>query len=282
MNNKDCISVIIPCFNQYESLLISLKTFSMQTLEKNKFEMIIIDDGSIDETRLINEKNIYNDFGLNSLVIHTSNQGRAKARNEGIKVNNNSFICFCDSDRFVCPDFLEQHLTFLKESREVVVGQPLEYFGSKRHLVNNDYDWQIIKKLSKRSYYYNKIRKIYCNEQTKSNLAWLSFLVGNSSVESTVLEEVGGFNNAFVEWGFEHFEMALRMQKNNVKFFLNERAMSFHIQHKRVNDFYEINVRKNAEIINKMYPCINKNSLIEFMLYDDDISKFEYEILGEE
>ena len=74
-------------------------------------------------------------------------------------------------------------------------------------------------KYSRLPQYFKQISSIY-NEhgRTKSNLMWLSFLVGNSSIKRDIIEEVGGFDETFIDWGFEHFELAYRLFNKGYNF----------------------------------------------------------------
>ena len=92
-------SVIIPVYNQYESLLYTLKGFSNQKdINKNDFELIIIDDGSDDELHDLNENDLekMETEGLLIKVIHQSNMGRAKARNIGVENAESDLLIFCN------------------------------------------------------------------------------------------------------------------------------------------------------------------------------------------
>ncbi len=282
MNNQKLISVIIPCYNQYESLMIVLRSFSNQSLNKNKFEIIVVDDGSSDDTVKINSNFLFERFGIYGQVIHTINQGRAKARNVGINKSISKYICFCDGDRFVAPTFLEEHIKCHQKGQNIVIGCPMDYYGNTRILKYDNFNWNHINKLSRVNEYFKKIETIYTNNKTNSNLAWLSFLVGNSSVSKRLLELVHGFNENFVEWGFEHFELALRMQEVEKDFYLNKLALSYHIPHKRENNFYEIRINQNINILKTMHTNINEDVMAKILLNNININECENVIFLEE
>ncbi|WP_373034687.1 glycosyltransferase family 2 protein [Sulfurimonas sp.] len=98
------ISVVIPTYNRYEVLKRALASVYAQT-HKSK-EVIIIDDGSTDETSQITK-----DFP-DAMYIYQDNAGVSSARNLGIKKANYEWIAFLDSDDEWHPQKLQEHLEF--------------------------------------------------------------------------------------------------------------------------------------------------------------------------
>jgi glycosyltransferase involved in cell wall biosynthesis len=90
---KDLVSVIIPAFNSANFLVESTESALKQTY--NKKEIIIIDDGSTDETRRILDP--YIERGEISYFFK-QNGGPASARNLGMKKSKGEFIAFLDAD----------------------------------------------------------------------------------------------------------------------------------------------------------------------------------------
>ncbi len=83
-------SVIIPTFNRADVLKRAVDSVLNQTYKK--FELIVVDDGSTDQTKELLEK--YNDIRIITQV----NKGVSAARNTAIKKSNGNWICFLDSD----------------------------------------------------------------------------------------------------------------------------------------------------------------------------------------
>ncbi len=105
------ISVIIPTYNRYEVLKRALNSVFAQTYKAN--EVIVIDDGSSDET-----SQIINDFP-NIRYLYQKNSGVSSARNLGIKKATSKWIAFLDSDDEWHPDKLQEHLDFHKQHPEI-------------------------------------------------------------------------------------------------------------------------------------------------------------------
>lgn len=112
MNNDPLISIIIPCFNAEKTLEKCLKSLVQQSYAN--LEIIIIDDGSTDETSLIYNKFQSNDERI--LVLKQQNSGVSKARNTGVKAATGDYICFVDSD-----DWAE--LNYCSELYSLLVGE---------------------------------------------------------------------------------------------------------------------------------------------------------------
>lgn len=251
-------SVVIPVYNQLESLLKVLAGFSMQTLSKEDFELVIVDDGSTDDLKNLNNDEILRLYGLQNIIVHQKNSGRAKARNVGIDNSNSNVIIFCDGDRLPKQDFIEQHIAFHSNKENIVIGSSYDYFGKNTSIAVSEIIWNDVIKYSRLPVYYKKITSIYNSQgNTSSHLAWLSFLVGNSSISKNLLNSIGGFNETFVEWGFEHFELALRLQEIGCHFTLNACAANYHIPHSRPSNFYNEMINKNIALISQIHGHIN-------------------------
>lgn len=97
------ISVIVPVYNGEKYLRETIKSILVQTF--SDFELIIIDDGSIDSTSEICEELAKCDDRI--VVYYQQNKGVSAARNEGIRKANGKYVCFIDSDDYVEPDMFE-------------------------------------------------------------------------------------------------------------------------------------------------------------------------------
>ncbi len=96
--NTDLISIVIPCFNQAQSLDESIESVRAQTHSSN--EIIVIDDGSTDNTAQVASR--YPDVKL----VRQSNMGLAAARNSGIKASSGDYLVFLDADDYLEPNAL--------------------------------------------------------------------------------------------------------------------------------------------------------------------------------
>ncbi|MEY8330329.1 glycosyltransferase [Lachnospiraceae bacterium 48-33] len=268
-------SIIVPVFNQYEALVKTLYGFSLQQNEKDSYEVVVVDDGSTDDTSLLTDDSLCSKFDINIKIIHGRNRGRSYARNCGVRHSKADYIIFCDCDRVPAVDFVDKHLSWKDKNVDIVIGQSMDYFGRSEYISSN-LDWDKVKKFSKTPNYLKRITKIYDVQQnTKSLLVWMSFLVGNSSMKKELLIKLGGFDEMFTKWGFEHFDFAYRAWKAGKKFAYDEEIRNYHIPHVRENRFYEKAIDENILLFNEKYPEINGNAMRNILLTNNDVTMYE-------
>lgn len=104
------ISVIIPAYNAEENIDRALKSVLFQTY--SNLEIIVIDDGSKDNTGKIVDNYAKKDSRIK--VYHVENGGEARARNLGIVKAKGEFIAFCDADDYMYPNMLETMISSIK------------------------------------------------------------------------------------------------------------------------------------------------------------------------
>lgn len=111
------ISVIIPVYNTEKYLEKCLDSIINQTYQN--FEIVIINDGSIDNSQNIIDK--YLDKYQNKIkCINKENGGLSSARNYGIEVARGDYIIFVDSDDYIKKDLFEQLLPYIQKDIDLV------------------------------------------------------------------------------------------------------------------------------------------------------------------
>ncbi len=102
MNAGPCVSVIIPVYNGTEALSRAIRSVLAQTYPH--FELIIVDDGSLESV-----ETIVRSFQDDRIIYlrHTENKGVSAARNTGMQKARGSFLAFLDSDDEFLPEKLE-------------------------------------------------------------------------------------------------------------------------------------------------------------------------------
>ena len=103
------ISVVIPAYNASKYIEKTLQSIVNQSLARKKFEIIVIDDCSLDDTFNIVRKFLNSTGFPNTKVIQTesNSKGPAKPRNIGIEESIGEYIAFCDADDIWHPDKLK-------------------------------------------------------------------------------------------------------------------------------------------------------------------------------
>ncbi len=114
------ISVIIPVFNEEKTVIDLLKKVNQQNSEKFLLEIIVIDDGSSDDSKnlLTTNKELYSKF-----ISLDKNIGKGAAVIEGLKVAKGDFILFQDADLEYNPEDYKKIFRVIDEfNAEVVIG----------------------------------------------------------------------------------------------------------------------------------------------------------------
>ena len=95
------ISVIIPVYNVENYLEECLNSVQHQTY--TNIEVILVNDGSTDKSKLICERYCQEDSRFH--LISQTNQGQSVARNTGVVASTGEFIAFVDSDDIILPNY---------------------------------------------------------------------------------------------------------------------------------------------------------------------------------
>jgi glycosyltransferase involved in cell wall biosynthesis len=111
------VSVIIPCFNRSARLREAIESVLAQTYQD--FEVLVIDDGSTDDTRTSLERRFAGDSRIH--YFHKTHAGPGPARNLGLRNASGEFIAFLDSDDLWLPDKLEHQIRQLDEDPEAAL-----------------------------------------------------------------------------------------------------------------------------------------------------------------
>ena len=119
------VSVIVPAFNAANTIQYCIDALQNQTILSTDYEIIVIDDGSDDNTWEIVDKN-------NVHLVSQSKMGPAAARNLGVKCARGSIVLFTDADCVPASNWIEQMLIPF-ESPEVV-GAKGVYFSQQREI----------------------------------------------------------------------------------------------------------------------------------------------------
>ena len=115
MQNR--ISVIVPVYNVALYLEQCVESILMQKCDD--LEVILIDDGSTDESGALCDELASNDARIK--VIHQKNGGAAAAKNAGLRAATGEFLTFVDSDDYLEPDAYPYMLRLLREYNADVV-----------------------------------------------------------------------------------------------------------------------------------------------------------------
>lgn len=121
------VSIIVPTYNRADTIQRAIKSVQAQTFAD--WELIVVDDGSTDDTA-----SIIDGLEPRMTVIRQENRGFAEARNAGIRASAGEYLAFLDSDDEFLPHHLELCIAFLEAfpDESFVGAELLENFGQGR------------------------------------------------------------------------------------------------------------------------------------------------------
>ena len=123
------VSVIIPSYNRAGFLEEAIESVLSQDYEN--FELIVVDDGSTDETR-----NIVKEYAERITYLYQDNSGVSCARNMGIKRSSGEYIAFLDSDDKWLPNKLSCQIEFFAANTHALICHTEEIWIRKGIRVN--------------------------------------------------------------------------------------------------------------------------------------------------
>jgi glycosyltransferase involved in cell wall biosynthesis len=113
------VTVIIPTYNR--GWIVKEAIDSVLHQDFSDFELIVVDDGSDDDTR-----EVLGAYANSITVLHQSNRGVSAARNRGISEASGRLVAFLDSDDLWLPGKLKTQVKFFEENADAMINQTQE------------------------------------------------------------------------------------------------------------------------------------------------------------
>jgi glycosyltransferase involved in cell wall biosynthesis len=180
-------SIIIPSFNRANKLPKAINSVLNQTF--SNWELIVVDDGSTDQTRNIVKLNL---DGQKVKYVYQAHSGVSDARNVGLNLASADYIIFLDSDDELSPNLLEDLMEHKYNNFDIIFWEVKKNLGDKIQI------WKP-----------RKLEKIY-------NYIRGSFLSGSLCYRKEILLKAGGFD-PLLSFG-ENYELGMRVaQLDNLK-----------------------------------------------------------------
>ena len=233
------ISIITPLFNTEIFIQSTIESVLSQTYQK--WEMIIIDDGSTDGSVDIVRPFAKKDERIN-LICLPGNNGSAHARNEGIKNARGRYIAFLDSDDIWLPKKLEKQLRFMDRKNS-----PLTFTAYQKINENGKYIAQIN---------INKIKVGYTDLLKTNHIGCLTAMLDTQLIG-------GKISMPLIEKRHDHGLWLSILKKGHTAYGLNEVLGEYRIRGGSISD----NKIDNIKYQWKLYREVEKLSLIRSMYY---------------
>lgn len=282
-------SIIIPSYNARERLYLNLVALNCQSYDDDDVEVVVIDNGSNDNTMEM-LKCFELKYPMKAIRIE-QNRGIAYGRNEGILNSEGEILIFHDSDMIASRDFIKQHIDAHEQPGMVVCGlfwkriftyyyknltenqiinfnrvreklglQRLSIYWDAYPLINEelvksedllpysfDLDFGFIDDLK-------EIIRQYGRNFTEYYLPWRFCITNNLSVERQRVMDVGMFDTNIVRYGYEDYDLGVRLYKSGCKFVMADHILSLHQEH-------PANYRSDDLIVNINLMCNKYNNI---------------------
>ena len=216
MNEQLKLSVVIATYNRSDILPITLQRLAEQTLDTSLYEVIIVDDGSSDDTQQM-VREIKKTLPYRLTYLYHSNHGISYTQNRGIRVASAPIICLIADDIHFSSQALEEHVKDHAENPEehiAILGKVLQSPELAQTVFLKIWDpfrFGELDDLRELPYYLF----FACNISFKKQ-----FLIKNGLFCETLVKE-GAYAHEDVELGF-------RLSQEGLKILYNRKALAYH------------------------------------------------------
>ena len=168
-------SVIIPLYNKAPYVRKALETVCTQTCRDS--EIIVINDGSTDNSAIIAEEFLNGVEGINYKILQQKNSGVAAARNNGVAQAQGDYLAFLDADDWWEPTYLERMAQLIEDypNAGLYASNYVYYKPGKTHVALNIPTG------------YMNYPKAYCESGA------MPIWTGATMIPKVVFDEMGGF-----------------------------------------------------------------------------------------
>jgi len=217
------ISVVIPTKNRAALLAEAIDRVESQTIPRDQYELIVIDNDSTDDTRSVLEQKTHAYSNLRSAL--QEKPGAAATRNAGLRLAKSDLILFIDDDVQAEPGLVQAHLEWQSKHRNAsVIGAVSMPWGDtsdpflrylRDHRILNPYT------------------------PSKGPIDFSYYHTCNVSTPTQMLLNVGGFNENFRIYGMEDIELGYRLEKAGSRMMFAQDARAVHYRFPNYQDFIE-------------------------------------------
>lgn len=228
--NHPRISVVVPVYNGAKTVAQTLECLLRQRLKPD--EIIVVDDGSTDDTREALSK-----FDGQILLLTQPNSGPASARNRGVKAAKGRFVAFTDSDCLPDVDWLFNLSRGFDDDRVAGVGGVVR--SAIRGLTGE---------------YVDAVRLLDPQPDEDGAIPYL--ITANACFHREALIEAGLFNERFRKPGGEEPDLCFRIRRLGYEFRFVEQALVHHHHRQTVKSFLRTiaNYGEGLYVLGRLWP----------------------------
>ena len=236
------ISIVIPTYNRVQFLIETIDSILSQTY--SNFELIIVSDGSTDNTKYkISE---LKDTRIKFVELEKNYGYPAKARNEGINISKGEFIAFCDDDDLWEKNKLEKQVDYINKGYNFI-------FINYKLLKEN--------KTQIRYFYLKYIIKFIVNK-LNSRISYFFLTVTNPVVNSSVLVQKSlisriMFNDSIMYRAVEDYQLWIQIYQESNPFYINEELVIYRLHDNNISNDFSKGLKKCLLIMKNLKPKNN-------------------------
>ncbi len=140
------ISIIIPAYNEQDTILETITAVLAMDYPFGKKQVIVVNDGSRDNTRKIVEEFIQKNRPWGLTLLNKANSGKADSLNAAIKLAKGELMAVVDADSYPKKDALMNMIGFFEEDKEVAAVTSRVLVKNRKNLIERfqDFDYEII------------------------------------------------------------------------------------------------------------------------------------------
>lgn len=193
-------TAIVPAHNEEECITETLQSLVALEYPSEKKEIIVVNDGSTDQTAVLVQKFIREHPTMAITLINQPNQGKGKALNTGLAQAHGEFYACLDADSFIAPNALQEMLPYFEDTNVAAVCPLLKVKSPS----------SVLQKMQWVEYIINMFYK-----SLNARLDCVHVTPGPFSVYRTsVIRRLGGYDERTIT---EDLEIAIRLQQHQYK-----------------------------------------------------------------
>jgi len=236
--NELDISVLLCSYNRADTLKRCLEALEKQTLHKDRFEVICVNDGSTDNTCEVMQEALKQLPG--SYHEHPENRGLAAARNTALRAARGQLVLFINDDTHPEPDLLEQHLQMhqMHDNERIAVLGHIRFSPEHSERI-----------LSQVLHQHNLLFPLVgTREQVPYDFNY--FVTANLSVaRQAFISENVWFDETFRRYGCEDIEVGYRLWKRGYRVYYCPRAKVIHDHRLTVRDYQQREAANSSNLV---------------------------------
>ena len=246
------LSVIIPTYNRCAILKKTLEALAHQEQDASRFDVIVVDDGSSDDTSQI-VRDVAEASALDLRYAYQENKGAGAARNRGLRQASGDIILFLDDDIVAFPGLMSEHLRFHRRypaSSVAVLGQVMlapEIPATQLNTGHVVHRWRHL--------------------QDGQEVDWRHFITCNISVKRSFMQHHAIlFDESLPR--YQDSEIGYRCSGKGLRIRYNARAIGYHYHNLTLDEFLQMNEKYGRTLasLHQVYPQW-RTMLGEYLLF---------------